>query len=86
MQNITSKNPYLALLRKHKVFLNIPSDELQAATKELPAGTNGIRAMMDASREYQAEVKQEARKTGVRPAVCFSTDCDDDHCRCWDEE
>lgn len=61
-------------------------EEMQEAAKNIPEGKNSLMALFEAAREYEKEVEAEARKTGMRPSVCFNRDglCEDDHCRCWD--
>ena len=85
MTTNTTQKPltHLELLRKYKTFLAIPSGELKAAQVYLN-GKNGIAAIIEASKSYKKELEIEAQQTGKIPAVCFNTDCDDDHCRCWE--
>lgn len=73
---------HLELLRKYKHFTAIPSQELKAAQVHLN-GRNPLAVLHDAAREYENEVREESKQAGSHPNVCFGTDCDDDHCRCW---
>jgi len=76
---------HLELLRKYKYINAIPSEELREAQTTIPKGKNGLQCLFEAAREYQKELAEEAERTGTHPNVCFGTDCDDDHCRCWDK-
>lgn len=79
---------HLSLLRKYGGDIKkATTEELKAAQATIPEGMNALGSLFTAAREYEKEVKAEAERTGMRPAVCFNRDglCEDDHCRCWDE-
>lgn len=76
---------YLSLMRKYGDIKKATPEECRAAARTIPEGSNALKEMFAAAREYQAEVAAESQRTGVHPAVCFNKDghCEDDHCRCW---